>query len=74
MSRSQVNLAIRDCLSLCHSEKNPGNQIATFVAGLRSAGWTEEDIRSVEVIVTKTLRAIADSAEPGEDTRRRRTD
>ena len=67
MSRSHVSHAIRDCLSLCQLAANPAEQIVAFKTGLRSAGWTEDDIRSVEVVVTRTLRAIADTATSRED-------
>ena len=67
MSQSHISHAIRDCLALCQSVANPAEQIIAFTTGLRSAGWTEDDIRSVEVVVTRTLRAIADTAMSRED-------
>ncbi|HEY2249953.1 MAG TPA: hypothetical protein VGH74_02790 [Planctomycetaceae bacterium] len=67
MAQNHINHAIRDCLAQCQSAANSADQIATFVAGLTAAGWTEDDIRSVETVVTKTLRAIADTATSRDD-------
>jgi hypothetical protein len=63
MAQTHVSNAIRDCLLQCRSATDPTAQTAAFVADLRSAGWNEDDIRSVEVFVTQMLRTLGAIAE-----------
>jgi len=67
MGQSHVSNAIRDCLLQCRSATDPSARLAAFVADLRSAGWNEDEIRSVEVFVRQILRTLEDSAERLQD-------
>ncbi len=76
-SKNDINHAIRDGLAKCQAAADPAAEITTFVAGLKSAGWADDDIRTVEVIVTRTLHVIADAMKsqandtpPGNEPRR----
>ncbi len=59
MNQEQINLAIRDCLRLCYSRHNILPTVAAFVAGIEAAGgWTDEEIRALEIGIHGMLRHI----------------
>jgi len=66
-----IRNAVKDCLARCFTGDTPLGVIAEFVLQLRESGWSDRDIRAVEVSVRRVMAGIvtADEADYGEEKR-----
>jgi hypothetical protein len=55
---SRINHAVSLCLNHCSGNDDRIARLAGFCEGLRAAGWTESEIRMVDVTVIRMLRGI----------------
>ena len=59
-----IREAVKDCLSRCYAGGTPLGVIAECIACLREKGWSEDDIRAVELAVRKVLAGVVGKGEP----------
>ena len=57
-SEQAINEAVRECLARCAAGKTPLGVIAEYIGELQDAGWSREDIRTVEAAARKVLAGI----------------
>jgi len=55
---SSIRAAVKDCLARCYRGTTPLGELAQFLGDLRAQGWTEPDVRKVEVAVRKVLAGV----------------
>jgi len=61
----EISAAVKDCLDRCYvSGPTPLGAIAQYLAELRQRGWTEADLKRVELSVRKVLAGVM---KPGAD-------
>jgi hypothetical protein len=49
MSRSRIVEVIEICVEYCQLQESPLEHVETFAAGLKTAGWSDDDAHAVEV-------------------------
>jgi hypothetical protein len=57
-SDNAIRSAVKDCLARCYKGDTPLGVMAEFLAELRQQGWSESDIRLVELAVRKVLAGV----------------
>jgi hypothetical protein len=65
-AENHIREAVKECLARCYAGGTPLGVIAEYIASLREKGWSDDDIRAVELAVRKVLAGIVgtDSSSP----------
>lgn len=59
MADDRINAAVRNCLQQCYRSKDQIATVAAFIEHLKdSIGWTNSEIRSVELAVLRILGSV----------------
>jgi len=61
MDVHKVNAAIQAGLERCRCSDPAITEMAVFVEGLKSAGWSFDETRAVELGMTRVLANVADA-------------
>jgi hypothetical protein len=56
---------VRECLARCYAGSTPLGVIAEYIAHLREQGWSQDDIRAVEMSVRKVLAGLVMNDDDG---------
>jgi hypothetical protein len=57
-SQALIHAAVKECLVRCYQGGTPLGVLGAFIAELREKGWSEPDIRQVELAVRKVLAGV----------------
>jgi hypothetical protein len=65
-SNNSIRNAVRDCLARCYAGDTPLGVIAECIAQLREQGWSQNDIRAVEMSVRKVMAGLVVDDDSGD--------
>jgi hypothetical protein len=57
-SENSIREAVKACLNRCYEGATPLGVLAESLADLRERGWSESDVRQVEISVRKVLAGV----------------
>lgn len=63
MNEYRIDDVIEICIEYCQMQENPIEHVETFVAGLKTAGWSDVDAHAVEEGAKNAFRDISETAE-----------